>query len=47
MLQRVSFTSPLVEGDTENQTVGCRQNNPEICKYNSIDDKLSQIDFIK
>lgn len=34
MLQRVSFTSPLVEGDTENQTVGCRQNNPEICKYN-------------
>ena len=37
MLQRVSFTSPLVEGDTENQTVGCRQNNPKICKYNGID----------
>lgn len=33
---RVPFNSPLNEKDTENQTFGCRQNNPDICASNSI-----------
>ena len=33
---RVPFNSPLNEKDTENQTYGCRQNNPDICASNSI-----------
>jgi hypothetical protein len=31
-----SFNSPLQPGDTENQTFGCRQNNPDICGSNGI-----------
>lgn len=32
----VKFSAPLNQGDTETQTVGCRQNNPSICKYNGL-----------
>lgn len=35
---RVSFKAPLHLGDTENTTVGCRANNPDICKNNGIPD---------
>ena len=28
---RILFNSPLNEVDTELQTYGCRQNNPDIC----------------
>lgn len=27
---------PLVDGDTENQTFGCRHSNPNICAKNSM-----------
>ena len=27
---------PLHELDSEQQTYGCRQNNPEICRFNSV-----------
>ena len=30
------FSAPLNPGDTETQTIGCRQNNPNICKYNGL-----------
>lgn len=30
------FHEPLVEGDTPNQTVGCRHTNPVICGRNGI-----------
>ena len=33
---RISFNAPLNELDTEDQTYGCRQNNPEICRHNGI-----------
>lgn len=33
---RVAFSAPLNEQDTETQTYGCRQNNPDICASNSI-----------
>ncbi len=29
--------SPLKEGDSENQTVGCRRSNPAICAKHSMD----------
>lgn len=32
----VPFNAPLNELDTETQTFGCRQNNPDICSGNSI-----------
>ncbi len=32
----VGFNAPLNEGDTETQTYGCRQNNPNICGRNGI-----------
>ena len=32
---RVGFNSPLITGDTESQTVGCRHTNPDICGSNS------------
>lgn len=32
----VKFDAPLNEGDTEFQTYGCRQNNPDICGSNGI-----------
>ena len=35
---RISFNAPLLEGDTEIQTYGCRANNPDICKNNGIED---------
>lgn len=30
------FNDPLNPDDTENQTYGCRQNNPEICGNNGL-----------
>ncbi len=30
------FSAPLNEADTETQTYGCRQNNPNICACNSL-----------
>ena len=33
---RVPFKAPLQFGDTEEVTVGCRANNPDICKNNGI-----------
>lgn len=33
---RIPFNAPLHEMDTEQQTYGCRQNNPDICSSNSI-----------
>ena len=33
---RVSFKAPLQDGDTEETTVGCRANNPDICRNNGI-----------
>lgn len=32
----IPFSAPLHEQDTEKQTYGCRQNNPEICANNSL-----------
>ena len=32
----IGFHSPLNKEDTELQTYGCRQNNPDICKRNGI-----------
>lgn len=33
---KIPFSAPLNPEDTEAQTFGCRQNNPDICKNNSI-----------
>lgn len=35
---KVGFKAPLKTGDTEITTVGCRANNPDICKNNGIPD---------
>lgn len=35
---RVPFNAPLQPGDTVDETVGCRANNPDICKNNGIPD---------
>jgi len=32
----IPFNAPLNNGDTESQTYGCRQNNPDICGYNGL-----------
>ena len=32
----VKFDAPLHKLDSEKQTYGCRQNNPDICGYNGI-----------
>lgn len=32
----VDFSAPLHELDTENQTYGCRANNPSICACNYL-----------
>ena len=32
----IPFDAPLNEKDTESQTYGCRQNNPNICGNNSL-----------
>lgn len=34
----ISFNAPLNPDDTENQTFGCRANNPDICGNNGIKD---------
>ena len=33
---KMPFSAPLHELDTETQTYGCRQNNPNICASNSL-----------
>ncbi len=33
----ISFNAKLCALDTENQTYGCRQNNPDICGNNGIE----------
>ena len=33
---KAAFRAPLNQFDTEEQTYGCRANNPDICKYNGI-----------
>lgn len=35
---KVPFNAPLNPQDTENQTFGCRQNNPDICGNNGKPD---------
>lgn len=32
------YHAPLKDGDTANQTVGCRHTNPAICSKNLLDD---------
>lgn len=33
---KFAFNAPLNAKDTENQTYGCRANNPDICASNSL-----------
>ena len=33
---KIAFNAPLMEQDTEDQTYGCRQNNPDICVNNGL-----------
>ena len=33
---KIPFAAPLNEQDTETQTYGCRQNNPDICGSNGL-----------
>lgn len=33
---RIPFSAPLHSEDTETQTFGCRQNNPDICANNCL-----------
>lgn len=33
---KIDFSAPLNKKDTETQTYGCRANNPDICKNNSV-----------
>ena len=33
----VKFSAPLNDKDTETQTVGCRANNPDICRNYMLD----------
>ena len=33
----VPFNAPLNAQDSETQTVGCRANNPDICRYYMLD----------
>ena len=35
---KIPFSAPLHEQDTETQTYGCRQNNPDICGSNGLED---------
>ena len=35
---KISFNAPLNDLDTETQTYGCRQNNPDICGNNGMPD---------
>ena len=34
---KFDFNDKLNEEDTENQTLGCRQKNPDICSSNGIE----------
>ena len=34
---RVAFSAPLNPNDSDIQTFGCRQNNPDICGNNGIE----------
>jgi hypothetical protein len=34
--QALRFHEPLLEGDTEKRTVGCRHTNPAICAKNAM-----------
>lgn len=38
---KIPFNAPLNEKDSELQTYGCRQNNPDICKYNGFNDECA------
>jgi hypothetical protein len=33
---KIPFNAPLNDADTETQTYGCRQNNPNICANNCM-----------
>ena len=33
----IAFNAPLNDKDTEEQTYGCRQNNPDICGSNNME----------
>ncbi len=33
---RIPFNAPINDKDTESQTYGCRQNNPDICGNNGM-----------
>lgn len=33
---KIAFNAPLNDADSETQTYGCRQNNPNICGSNGI-----------
>ena len=33
---KIPFNAPLNDLDTENQTYGCRANNPDICANNGL-----------
>ncbi len=33
---KIPFNAPLCDGDTEDQTFGCRQTAPDICRNNGI-----------
>lgn len=35
---KIPFSAPLNPEDNEIQTYGCRQSNPDICKYNGMKD---------
>ena len=37
-MKKIDFNAPLHELDSEVQTFGCRQNNPNICGNNGIED---------
>jgi len=36
-----AFSEPIRPGDTENQTVGCRHTNPDICAKNRLPGKCA------
>ena len=35
-MKKIPFHAPLHPQDTETQTYGCRQNNPDICSSNDL-----------
>ena len=35
-MHKIPFNAPLNEKDSETQTHGCRQNNPDICGFNGL-----------